>query len=397
MADDAVTDRYRTWAVIVVVGFALFLDYFLYGTVIPLTPVSPAGLHSEALLGVLYGAYAISVLIVAPLFGHLGDRLGSRTIMIYGAGLAIGATVLFGLAPNFYVLLLARMCQGAASGATWTAGLALIAEHYPEKRVAMMGYAFTGSTAGSILGPVIGGMIYHLGGYRMPFVVNALLFVVEICLLIFVLPRGERKQQEGVRMWTLVKNKPALTAAVAVLLAAFGWGILEPLLPAHVASYGASVRTIGIMFTVSAVVYGLFAPVVGRATERFPARKVMAAGAFALVFTLPAVSAFRQIGYVVVALCAVNVSFAFLLNPASAELANAVDRAGLTCYSTVYAMYNIAYSAGMIAASGMATLTIGALGFRGALLSVSGVLLVCMLCLILSGNWMAGEPATPTG
>jgi MFS transporter, DHA1 family, solute carrier family 18 (vesicular amine transporter), member 1/2 len=396
LTKDAVTGRNQTWTILGVVAFALFLDYFLYGTVIPLTPALP-GVKSEAEIGILYGAYAVSVLVAAPLFGHFGDRVGSRTVMIYGAGLAIAATVLFGLAPNFYVLLLARLCKGAASAATWTAGLGLIAEHYAGRRVEMMGYAFTGSTAGSILGPVVSGMLYRVGGYRMPFAVTALLFVIELCLLIFILPAGAEKRQAGVRIWTLVRNKPVLTVAIAVLLAAFGWGTLEALLPAHLTRYGASVETIGILFTVSAVVYGLFAPVVGRASERFPARKVMAAGAVALAATLPGVSVFRRAGLAAVALCVVNVSFAFLLNPASAELANAVDRAGMTCYSTVYAIYNIAYSLGMIAASGKASLAAGTLGFRGTLVSASAVLLATTLWLVLSGNWMAGESPAPAG
>ena len=46
--------------------------------------------------------------------------------------------------------------------------------------------------------------------------------------------------------------------------------------------------------------------------------------------------------------------FAFTLNPASAELGNAVDRRGLSCYAAVYAVYNIAYSVGMMATNGLA-------------------------------------------
>ena len=147
----ATSTHSKSWTLVGVVAFALFLDYFLYGIVVPLTPLSPAKVNSEEQLGLLYGGYAVSVLLVTPLFGYLGDRVGARIMMICGVVLAASATAFFGLASNFSLLLAARLCQGAASAATWTAGLALIAEHYTEKRVEMIGYAFTGSTAGPYL------------------------------------------------------------------------------------------------------------------------------------------------------------------------------------------------------------------------------------------------------
>jgi MFS transporter, DHA1 family, solute carrier family 18 (vesicular amine transporter), member 1/2 len=138
--------RPKSRVVVGLVALSLFVDYFLYGMVMPLMPHSPARV-SEEQLGLLYGGYAISVLVVTPLFGYLGDRVGGRPTMICGMMLAGCATALFGMAPNLSLSLLARLCQGAASAAMWTAGLALIAEHYVEKRVEMMGY-FHGQHSG---------------------------------------------------------------------------------------------------------------------------------------------------------------------------------------------------------------------------------------------------------
>src|ERR1700740_1305392 len=69
------------------------------------------------------------------------------------------ATLLFWFGATFSLVLLARLFQGAASAAAWTAGLALIAEQYAKNRVQMMGFALAGSTAGSVLGPVAGGFL----------------------------------------------------------------------------------------------------------------------------------------------------------------------------------------------------------------------------------------------
>jgi len=76
----------RGWGLVGAVALILFVDYFLYGVVIPLTPHAPAGVKSEDQLGFLYATYAASVLVVTPFFGYLGDRLGARFMLLAGVG-----------------------------------------------------------------------------------------------------------------------------------------------------------------------------------------------------------------------------------------------------------------------------------------------------------------------
>jgi hypothetical protein len=71
-----------------------------------------------------------------------------------------------------------------------------------------------------------------------------------------------------------------------------------------------------------------------------------------------------------------------MLNPTSAELGNAVDRRGLTCYTAVYAVYNIAYSVGMMASNTVATAS-GHLQFYQTLLCVSAVLILSLPLLVM--------------
>ena len=92
--------------VVGVVAFALFMDYLIYGLLNPLTPYAPAHAAGDEGLGLLYGAYAVGVLVATPLFGYLADRIGYRRPMIYGVALSAAALVLSGFAPNFSLLLL---------------------------------------------------------------------------------------------------------------------------------------------------------------------------------------------------------------------------------------------------------------------------------------------------
>src|SRR6202789_167716 len=232
-ATDALSSHSR--AMVAVIAFSLFLDYFLYGLLFPLAAHSPAGLKGEGHLALLYGVYAISVLLVTPVFGYLGDRIGGRSTMMCGAALAVCAVSLLGLAPSLWLLLLGKFCQGAASAALWTSGLALIAENYVEKRVVMLGYAFTGGTFGSVAGPIAGGLLYHAGGYRLPFLTTGVAFAIAAALIARLVPAGGTQRKEPVDFLALVRNRSLMVPAVAIALAAFSVGIIEPLLPVRLA------------------------------------------------------------------------------------------------------------------------------------------------------------------
>lgn len=103
------------------------------------------------------------------------------------------------------------------------------------------------------------------------------------------------------------------------------------------------------------IAYGLSAPLVSRASDRLPVRKVIIIGTIAMAAALPMMGLFRGAAGAMIWLCLVSLCYAFMLNPTSAALGNAVDRRGLSCYAAVYAIYNIAYAVGQMAASAFAS------------------------------------------
>ncbi|HEY1299960.1 MAG TPA: MFS transporter [Stellaceae bacterium] len=376
------TARLDRWLPVGVVAFALFMDYLIYGLLIPLTPYSPARATGEQELGLLYAAYSLGVLAATPFFGFLGDRIGYRRPLIGGVALSAAALVLFWLAPHFHLLLLARLFQGAASAASWTAGLALIAEHYPNERVEMMGFALMGSTAGSLLGPVIGGALYEVGGYGLPFLVTGGLMAIDAALVL-LLPRRRVMAEPSPNIWPLLLDRSVLVTAAAVALAAIGWGILEPLLPVQLARSGVNPAIIGLIFTAGAIAYGSSAPLVAWVSKHVPVRRLIAGGTAAMAIALPFLNVFSGAIGAGLAMCAVSICYAFMLNPTSAELGNAVDRRGMHCYAAVYAIYNIAYALGQMEASGFASAASGHLSFLQTLLCVSAALVVFIPLLLL--------------
>jgi DHA1 family solute carrier family 18 vesicular amine transporter 1/2 len=181
-------------------------------------------------------------------------------------------------------------------------------------------------------------------------------------------------------------NRSMMVPAVAIALAAFSLGIIEPLLPLRLARYGVTSMAIGIIFTVSALMYGLSAPLVGRLSERMPIQKVIALGTIAMAFTLPLLGFFKGVILVGITVSLVNVWYAFMLNPASAELGNVVDRSGLSCYSACYAVYNIFYSVGMLGTATLVSAAARLLSFQGVLLCAAAILLLFVPFLIKAAS-----------
>jgi MFS transporter, DHA1 family, solute carrier family 18 (vesicular amine transporter), member 1/2 len=375
----------RSQATVAVIAFSLFLDYFFYGLLVPLLPHSPAKLQGEGQFALLFGTYAISVLLVTPVFGYLGDRIGSRSTMLCGVALAVCSIALFGVGSSFPLLLLGKLCQGAASAALWTSGLALIATNYPTKRVEMIGFAFAGGTLGSIIGPMAGGFLANAGSYQLPFLITGILAGIDGALIAFLLHPGATPHEPTADLRALLFNKSLLAPALAVGLSAFSVGLIEPLLPVRLERLGVTPMAVGVIFTIATLAYGLSAPLVGRVSERLPIQKVIVLGAIAMAVTLPLLAIFQGVVLVCMSLVLVNISWAFMLNPASAELGNVVERSGLSCYSAVYAVYNVAYSVGMLATAGLASAAAHWLNFWGVLLSASAILLLSLPLLTMAG------------
>ena len=308
------------------------------------------------------------------MFGYLGIRVGLKRSMIWGVALSAAATTLFGIAPGTVLIFVAPLLQGASAAATWTAGLSLVAQRHIERRVEAMGYVLIGSTAGTLLAAVLGGLLYQIGGYALPFLVVGLLVAIDAGLRVLVLPPDQNTRQAFPKLITLLLDGSVLISGAGVGLAAIGWSIVDPLLPAQLSRTGVEPPVIGLIFIISTIVYGLSAPVVEWVSKRIPIKRIVAGGTVAMGIALPLLGIVHGSIAIVLVLCIVCICYAFMLDPTSAELANAADRQGTTCYTVVYAVYNVAYSVGMLASNAATAAAVSRLSYSHILLSVSAVL-----------------------
>jgi DHA1 family inner membrane transport protein len=142
--------------------------------------------------GWLVTGYALAVAIGAPIMAVSTSHLRQRTTLILLMALFILGNLLCAIAPNYWVLMFARvvtaLCHGAFFGIGSVVAASLVTEDRKARAVALM---FTGLTLANVLGVPLGTAIGQAYGWRAPFWAVTLLGVASIAGLMLVLPKNE--------------------------------------------------------------------------------------------------------------------------------------------------------------------------------------------------------------
>ncbi|HEX2107549.1 MAG TPA: MFS transporter [Nitrososphaera sp.] len=142
---------------------------------------------NEFLVGAVIAGFAIGRLIFDVPAGFLADRLGLTRTMILGLGILVGASILAGFAPNYWVLLFARLLEGIASSIYVSAAIAFVLlSSDTAKRGTNIGSYQSILMLGPIIGPVVGAPIAGFFGYNAPYFAFAgVISVAAIIISIF--------------------------------------------------------------------------------------------------------------------------------------------------------------------------------------------------------------------
>ena len=178
---------YRRYALglLLAVNLLNYIDRQVLFAVFPLIKIDLR--LSDTALGFLGSAFMLSYLLIAPLFGWLGDHF-SRTRLAAG-GLVVWsmATALAGFAPGYRTLLGARATVGVGEASFGTVSPGLITDFFPrERRGRVLAWFYVAIPVGSALGYLLGGVLGQRYGWHAAFLlvgVPGLLLAVPIALL----------------------------------------------------------------------------------------------------------------------------------------------------------------------------------------------------------------------
>ena len=118
--------------------------------------------------------YALTFAALMLGMGMLGDRLGRRRVMLAGLAVFVGGSVAGALAPSVTVLVVSRVVMGVGAAASEPGTLSILRHLYPERDARARALGVWAAVAGLALamGPVIGGVLVGLSGWRLVFWFN---------------------------------------------------------------------------------------------------------------------------------------------------------------------------------------------------------------------------------
>ncbi|MBN1936111.1 MAG: MFS transporter [Anaerolineae bacterium] len=241
--------------------------------------------------GLLTSAQAVTMALIAPVWGSLADRYG-RKIMVVRAMFG-GAVVMsmMGFVQNVYQLIVLRAIQGLLTG-TVPAAMTLVASSTPSQRRGFaLGIIQMAIYLGSTAGPFLGGFVADQFGYRPTFwITGALLFLAGVVTSILVREDftpidGPVSGQKRVSLWqgiVMVFSSHALLILFGIrVLERMAIQVISPVMALFIQSIAPSDTKIatltGTITGFASAASAVSAVFLGRLSDRVGARRVVIA------------------------------------------------------------------------------------------------------------------------
>ncbi len=302
-----------------VIGTAIeWYDFFLYATAAALVFNELFFPSSEPLTGTLaaFATYAVGF-AVRPIggivFGHLGDKIGRKAVLVSTLLLMGTSTFLIGCLPSFdaigvwapVLLVLLRMVQGFGAGAEFTGAILMVVERTPAHRRGFFGsWPQTGVALGLIAATGMFALVATLPaaqlnswGWRIPFLLSGAIVGVGLYIRLRLLEtpafRELKAQHEVAKAPVLEVIRTAPKSLLAVMGARFADNAVLYVGSAFVLAYAVealelpkTVALYGVL--IASAIQIVLIPVFGALSDRIGRRPVYAGGAaFSMLFAFP--------------------------------------------------------------------------------------------------------------
>ncbi|CAG9807742.1 unnamed protein product [Chironomus riparius] len=385
--------------ILVIVSIALLLDNMLYMVIVPIipdylryvgawgdedqqeyfasklpnaTPSTKVHDHhgQESATGMLFASKAIVQLMVNPFSGAIIDRIGYDIPMMIGLIIMFFSTSLFACGRSYSGLFFARALQGVGSAFADTAGLAMIADRFTEEaeRTRALGIALAFISFGCLVAPPFGGALYQFAGKEVPFLILALISLLDGFMLLLVMKPIKQQiresqsetRPESIPIWQLMMDPYIAICAGALMMSNVPLAFLEPTISLWMEDTMTTDNwKIGMIWLPAFFphVFGVIITV--KMARRYPHHQWrMAAFGLALegvsCLFLPFITSYKLL---TVPICVICFGIALIDTALLPTLGYLVDTRYVSVYGSIYAIadisYSLAYAVGPIIAGGI--------------------------------------------
>lgn len=236
-----------------------YYDFLLYSTASALvfTKVFFAGLDPALAVVASFGTFATGYLarpLGGIIFGHFGDVLGRKRMLVLTMTLMGVSSTLIGLLPTTAAigglapvgLVVLRVLQGIAVGGEWGGSVLMSAEHTTSRRGLWASFTNAGAPSGLVVSTlvlsatsaIVGDQAFLAWGWRVPFLLSIVLLAVGLFIRARVeeTPAFKAARRVRVPLFAVLREQPRnLLLSIGVGMSAF---VVQSTLSTFVLSYG---------------------------------------------------------------------------------------------------------------------------------------------------------------
>lgn len=382
--------------ILVIVSIALLLDNMLYMVIVPIIPdylryigtwddeevtndtvpeAQRTHVHHDSATGFLFASKAIVQLMVNPFSGALIDKIGYDIPMMIGLIIMFFSTAVFACGKSYGVLFFARSLQGAGSAFADTAGLAMIADRYTEEseRSRALGIALAFISFGCLVAPPFGGALYQFAGKEVPFLILALVCLVDGLMLLLVMKPLSQQIKESreykppsIPIYKLLMDPYIAVCAGALMMSNVALAFLEPTISTWMEDNLTKDNwKIGMIWLPAFFPHVLGVMLTVKMARLYPQHTwLMAAAGLGLegfcCFIIPMSTSYQML---MIPICGICFGIALIDTALLPTLGYLVDTRYVSVYGSIYAIADISYSMAYAVGPIIAGNVVEAIGF----------------------------------
>jgi MFS family permease len=206
------------------------LDAAGYSVIVPVAPaIADATGAGPATIGLLVGSFPAGMIVGFALAGSLVRRRGARVLLAGSLVLVALGALGFVVGDTLPVYFVSRTLMGLGSGGIWIGVTFDTLERWPGQEYLCMSRVFAAYSVGGLIGPALG----VLGGIHGPFLAYLGLLLLAVPCVLLVEGPATRRRFAADR--TALQTRGFWAAAAAIMFAVLALGVLEGVLPLHLA------------------------------------------------------------------------------------------------------------------------------------------------------------------
>ena len=234
--------------------------------------------------GLAYSATFMLSAFVSPIWGRVADKHGRKLMLLRASlGMAVIMT-LTGLVQNVYQLFFLRLLMGAVNGYV-SAAITLVATQTPREHTGWaLGTLSTGAVSGTLIGPLLGGILSEIIGlHHVFFVTGGFMLLSFLVTLLFVREdfiKPTRTDLTNQEVFKMIKHPKVLIAMfLTTFMIQFANMSIEPIVTIYVKQLAQNMGHVaivsGAVISVAGISNILAAPWLGRLADKYGARKIL--------------------------------------------------------------------------------------------------------------------------